>query len=141
MINYLSIALLSSLASAVFAQQVQPTPTPVQSIPPPVSTNGFNDSDTNINQPHQSWIQQNDRYVFIIIIVLFVVAILIWYVVRSIRGMRQRLATENQGHMMMMQGGKGFSETIPVDNTGFHKMPDYSASSQAQNQQQYTHRY
>jgi hypothetical protein len=62
--------------------------------------------------------------------------------------MRQRLASENQGHMMMIQnvsGGQnntnhsGFSETVPIDNNGFHKMPDYPGPPQQQ--QQYTHRY
>jgi branched-subunit amino acid ABC-type transport system permease component len=137
MISYLSIILLS-FTSAAFAQQ----PTPVQSVPPAVSTNGFNDGDTNLNQTKESWLKQNDRYVFIIVLALLVLAVLIWYIARSIRGMRQRLSTENQGHMMMMQGGgNGFKETIPVDNNGFHKMPDYSASPPQQNQQQHTHRY
>ncbi|KAI8062288.1 uncharacterized protein B0P05DRAFT_556400 [Gilbertella persicaria] len=150
MIRYL-IAFLA-LFSAVFAQSTilnQPTSVissssiPTTTAPPKVSTDGFNDQDTNVKPAEESWLKQHDRYVFIIVIVLFFLAILIWYVVRSIRGMRKRLATDNQNHMMMVQnvssGGQGFSETIPIDNNGFQKMPDYP--SPPQQQQQYTHRY
>ncbi|KAL9541675.1 hypothetical protein MBANPS3_008983 [Mucor bainieri] len=115
-----------SLLSAVLAQQG-----------PSVATDGFNDQLNNSNAPEESWLKKNDRYVFIIVLVLFFLAILI-----CIKGMRKRLAAENQGHMMMVQNasGGGFSETVPVDANGFHKMPDYPQQPQQQ-QQQYTHRY
>jgi flagellar biosynthesis/type III secretory pathway M-ring protein FliF/YscJ len=136
MINYLSIILVS--LSAVLAQN----PSGV------VNTDGFRDQSNDTTQQQESWLKKNDRYIFIIFLVLLFLAILIWYVVRSIRSMRQRLASENQGHMMMIQnvsGGQnntnhsGFSETVPIDNNGFHKMPDYPGPPQQQ--QQYTHRY
>ncbi|KAF1798446.1 hypothetical protein V8B55DRAFT_1525458 [Mucor lusitanicus] len=131
MAYYTHLILFMSLLSAVFAQQG-----------PSVATDGFNDQLNNSNAPQESWLKQNDRYIFIIVLVLFFLAILIWYIVRSIKGMRKRLAAENQGHMMMVQNasGGGFSETVPVDANGFHKMPDYPQQPQQQ-QQQYTHRY
>lgn len=106
-----------------------------------VETNGFNDNNINTSAPEESWLKQHNRYVFIIVLVLLVVALLIWYIVRSIRGMRKRLASENQGQMMMMQNTQGFPERVPVDNSGFHKMPDYNPAQQQQQQQSYSHRY
>ncbi|CEP19004.1 hypothetical protein [Parasitella parasitica] len=122
--NFLFMLLLS----AVVAQQ---TPT--------VSTNGFREDNNDSDEKHESWLQKNDRYIFIIILSLLILAILIWYIVRSIKSMRKRLADENQGHMMMVQNvsGGGFSETVPVDANGFHKMSDYPQ----QQPPQYTHRY
>lgn len=121
-----------SLSSVVLAQQT-----------PNVSANGFNDDYGNSDVKEESWLKKNDRYVFIIVLVILVLSILIWYIVRSIKSMRKRLAAENQGHMMMVQNasGGGFSETVPVDGNGFHKMPDYPQPQQMQQQQQYTHRY
>jgi flagellar biosynthesis/type III secretory pathway M-ring protein FliF/YscJ len=114
-------------------------PTATQSITS-VETNGFNDNNVNTSAPQESWLKQHDRYVFIIVLVLLVVGILIWYIVRSIRGMRKRLATDNQGQMMMMQSSN-FPERVPVDNNGFQKMPDYTTPSQQEQQQSYSHRY
>lgn len=134
MINCLTIILLS--LSFVFGQQT------ISAIPPAVPQNGFNSEDNNFTRPKESWLKQNDRYIFIIVISILVLAILIWYVTKSILRMRQRLVQENQGHMMMIQGKSGISETVPVDNNGFHKMPDYPVPpTQQQQQQQYTHRY
>ncbi|KAI8390324.1 hypothetical protein BD560DRAFT_380648 [Blakeslea trispora] len=131
----------SSVVASIISSSAVPTSTP--SPPPKVSTDGFNDRNVNQEPHHESWLRQHDRYVFIIVIALFVVAILIWYVVRSIRGMRTRLAADNRNQMTMVQnisgGGHGFSETIPVDNNGFQKMPEYSGATQQQ--QPYAHRY
>ncbi|KAI8639337.1 hypothetical protein BD408DRAFT_421610 [Parasitella parasitica] len=128
MSSNLNLFLFMSLLSAVFAQQ---TPT--------VLTNGFHEDNNSSNEKHESWLQKNDRYVFIIILSLLILAILIWYIVRSIKSMRKRLADENQGHMMMVQNasGGGFSENVPVDSNGFHKVPDYPQ----QPPPQYNHRY
>ncbi|EPB91327.1 hypothetical protein HMPREF1544_01844 [Mucor circinelloides 1006PhL] len=130
MTNYTYLIFFMSFLSAILAQQT-----------PNVATNGFNGDLNSSKAPEESWLKKNDRYVFIIVLVLFFLAILIWYIVRSIKSMRKRLAAENQGHMMMVQNasGGGFSETVPVDNNGFHKMPDYPQPPQQQ--QQYTHRY
>ncbi|KAI8334854.1 hypothetical protein EDC96DRAFT_525262 [Choanephora cucurbitarum] len=131
----------ASVVASVISSSVVPTPTPTVS--PKVSTNGFDDQNVNQTPQQESWLRQHDRYVFIIVIALFVVAILIWYIVRSIRGMRTRLAEENRNQMTMVQnisgGGHGFSETIPVDNNGFQKMPEYPGTPQQQ--QPYSHRY
>ncbi|KAG2199242.1 hypothetical protein INT47_010617 [Mucor saturninus] len=130
MISYLSILLL--FLSLVSGQQTNP---------PPTTPDGFKTDDNNSGPAEESWLKKNDRYVFVIVVSILFLAIIIWYVTRSIRGMRQRLAQENQNHMMMIGGSSNFSETVPVDNNGFHKMPDYPVSQQQQQQQQHTHRY
>lgn len=107
---------------------------------PPVTPTGFNGDDANLYHRNESWIEQNEKYIIIAVVVVFVLAILIWYIVKSIRGMRKRLAKENQANMMMMQGNSGISETVPVDGHGFQKMTDYSVTPHQQ-QQPYTHRY
>lgn len=127
MINYLSIILLS--LSFVFCQQT-------------VTPNGFNAEDNNISHPQESWLKRNDRFVFVIVVSVLVLSILIWYVVRSIRSMRKRLVQDNQNQMVMIQGNNNFSEAMPVDNNGFHKMPDYSVPPTGQqHQHQHQHRY
>lgn len=130
MISYLSIFLL--FLSLVSGQQT---------IPAPTTPDGFKTDDNNAGPKEESWLKKNDRYVFVIVISILFLAIIIWYVIKSIRGMRQRLAQENQNHMMMIGGNSNFSETVPVDNNGFHKMPDYSTPEHQQQQQQHTHRY
>ncbi|KAI8973684.1 hypothetical protein BDF20DRAFT_837605 [Mycotypha africana] len=78
------------------------TSTPSTAIPT-VKTDGFTDENMNAKPSNQSWLQQNDRYIFIIVLVLLIVAILIYYIVKSIKGMRRRLANENHSQMIMMQ--------------------------------------
>jgi flagellar biosynthesis/type III secretory pathway M-ring protein FliF/YscJ len=136
MMNSLFTVLISCL-SLVFAQELSSAttnnPTVTESITS-VATNGFNDKDMNTSDQQESWLKQHDRYVFIIVLVLLVLGVIIWYIVRSIRNMRRKLASENQGHMMMVQ------ETI--DTNGFQKMTDYPQQPQQQSQQQpYEHRY
>lgn len=135
--------LLITIISQVFADDIAASttfnPTATQSITS-VETNGFNTNNVNSSAPQESWLKQHDRYVFIIVLALLVLAVLIWYVVRSIRGMRKRLAAENQGQMMMMQNTQGFPERVPVDNSGFQKMPDYPTTTQQQTPP-YSHRY
>lgn len=134
---YLYLLLLTaSLTTTVVSAQQETTNTTVSIIPTAtqsmtsVETNGFNDNNINTSTQEESWLKQHNRYVFIIIIGLVVLALLIWYIVRSIRNMRRKLASENQGHMMMQE---------TIDTNGFHKMPDYP--SQQQQQQPYEHRY
>ncbi|KAL9553060.1 hypothetical protein MBANPS3_003462 [Mucor bainieri] len=75
--------------------------------PPSSSSNtngtGWNSNENEQAKDQQSWLRQNNRFVFVIFVGLFVVAILIWYIVRSIKGMRKRLEQENEAQLYMMQ--------------------------------------
>ncbi|KAI7902619.1 uncharacterized protein BX663DRAFT_509878 [Cokeromyces recurvatus] len=147
MIQHLSLIL--TLVSIVFAQQSQLLPATATVAQQPlstteVSTDGFNSTSNNLNTPQESWLQKNHRYVFIIVLVLLFLAIFTWYIIKSVCGMRKRLAAENQNHIIMTQNASGvsqlFSEKVSVVNDGFYKMPDYPGNQQQQ-QQQYMHRY
>lgn len=101
------------------------------------STDGFNTSGNKVEEDKGSWLKRHDHFLFILILSLLLAGILLWYITRSIRSMRQRLDEENQRNLMMIEntmGRKDMMETIP--NDGFNKVPVYVPQ-----QQQYTHRY
>ncbi|CEP07465.1 hypothetical protein [Parasitella parasitica] len=70
---------------------------------PSVQSTGWDANEYTKPENQQSWLRQNNRFVFIIFVGLFIIAILIWYIVRSIKGMRKRLAQENEAQLYMMQ--------------------------------------
>ncbi|KAI8344759.1 hypothetical protein BC941DRAFT_464968 [Chlamydoabsidia padenii] len=91
--------ILLMIVSMVMAQSNE-TPT----VPPaPVATNGFHDDQNNGPPPQESWLKQNNRFVFVIILGLLAVALILWYIVKSIKGMRKRLREENQAQVDMLQ--------------------------------------
>lgn len=70
---------------------------------PTVQTTGWDSSGNQDAENHESWLKQNNRFVFVIVLGLLFLALLIWYIVRSIKGMRKRLEQENQAQLYMMQ--------------------------------------
>ncbi|CAO3610047.1 unnamed protein product [Cunninghamella echinulata] len=66
------------------------------------SPNGFNGNADEPHQHEQSWIQKNHNYVIIIVIVLVLLGIILYYIVRSVKGMRKRLARENEQQLQML---------------------------------------
>ncbi|KAK4518177.1 uncharacterized protein ATC70_001528 [Mucor velutinosus] len=70
---------------------------------PTVQSTGWNSNENEQAKDQQSWLRQNNRFVFVIFVGLVVLAILIWYIVRSIKGMRKRLEQENEAQLYMMQ--------------------------------------
>jgi hypothetical protein len=70
---------------------------------PTMQTPGWNSNGNNDNLNQQSWLRQHNRFVFVIFLGLIFLSILIWYIVRSVKGMRKRLAQENQAQLYMMQ--------------------------------------
>ncbi|ORY93551.1 hypothetical protein BCR43DRAFT_497130 [Syncephalastrum racemosum] len=69
----------------------------------PVSTHGWNGTSNNPPAEHKSWLAQHGRFAFVIVLGVLVLALLIWYIVRSIRGMRKRLQRENENQMAVIQ--------------------------------------
>ncbi|KAI8065269.1 hypothetical protein BC940DRAFT_304624 [Gongronella butleri] len=67
------------------------------------AANGFNGNDGVAPSQQQSWLMQHHRYVFVIILGLIFFALVLWYIIRSIKGMRRRLREENQAHLDMIQ--------------------------------------
>ncbi|KAI9339725.1 hypothetical protein BD770DRAFT_400045 [Pilaira anomala] len=70
---------------------------------PTVQTPGWNSNGNNEDTNQQSWLRQHNRFVFVIFLGLLFMAILIWYIVRSVKGMRKRLEQENEAQLYMMQ--------------------------------------
>lgn len=132
-ILYYSLLVLCGLCAAVMAQQNVPT----------VDDNGFKDQTNQPDEDNQSWLEKHDRYIFIIVIGILLLSLLIWYIVRSVRGMRKRLARENE---QMMQPpppyyNQPISEAVTVPMSGYQKLDTPAASTAANGQVQYTHRY
>ncbi|KAL0073382.1 hypothetical protein J3Q64DRAFT_1618573, partial [Phycomyces blakesleeanus] len=92
-----------------------------------IEATGFDaGSNGSSNDNQESWLKHNNRYVFVIIICLFVFGLLLWYVIRSVRGMRTRLQNENNNHALMMQQVNGRSdhhrvipESVPIPMDGY----------------------
>ncbi|KAI9260503.1 hypothetical protein BDA99DRAFT_538114 [Phascolomyces articulosus] len=109
-----------------------------------VDDTGFKDGDNESSTQEESWLKQNHRYVFVIVIGVIVLALLIWYIVRSVKGMRKRLEHDNEKQLYMIQqataGGGGYhspiNETIPVSQHSYQKF-DSTANAPVY----HTHRY
>ncbi|KAI8378609.1 hypothetical protein BD560DRAFT_389876 [Blakeslea trispora] len=72
-------------------------------LPTNTEVTGWNQSGNQAPDNHQSWLKEHNRFVFIIVIGLLMLALLIWYIYRSIKGMRKRLERDNQAQLYMMQ--------------------------------------
>ncbi|KAI8985947.1 hypothetical protein BDB01DRAFT_71665 [Pilobolus umbonatus] len=101
--------------------------------------NGFNNQGNPNMRTEENWFQKNTLYIIISAVALVFLALLIWYITKSIKGMRKRLERENQEHMMIIQNSRavnnhGFHEPIPMNE--FHKLPEYAPPYQP-----YNHRY
>ncbi|KAI8138674.1 hypothetical protein BJV82DRAFT_582668 [Fennellomyces sp. T-0311] len=68
-----------------------------------VDTTGWNPDENYDKGDEKSWLEQHGRFAFIIVIGLLVLGLLIWYIVRSVKGMRRRLKMENENQMQMMR--------------------------------------
>lgn len=111
-----------------------------------VNDTGFKDGDNEADNDQKSWLSQHHRYVFVIVIAVIVLALLTWYIVRSVKGMRKRLEVDNEKQLYMIQqataggGGGGYNspinETIPVHQQGYQKF-DSTANAPVY----HTHRY
>lgn len=79
----------------------------------PVQSTGFNPNGNQEASDQESWLKKHNRFVFIIFVGLIILGLLIWYVVRSVKGMRKRLEQENAAQLYMMQQATGYQQQIP----------------------------
>jgi flagellar biosynthesis/type III secretory pathway M-ring protein FliF/YscJ len=91
---------------------------------PTVQSTGFNSSGNEQSGNQQSWLRQNNRFVFVIFIGLIVLSILIWYIYRSVKGMRKRLEQENQAQLYMMQQATSPHPPPPTQNRNDRVIPE-----------------
>jgi flagellar biosynthesis/type III secretory pathway M-ring protein FliF/YscJ len=95
--------------------------------------------DNEGNQPasnKQSWLREHNRFVFIIFVGLFFIGLLIWYIVRSVKGMRKRLVAENNAQLYMMQQATG-NDTTQQQQQQQHPIPETSVPPPAYKQEEY----
>lgn len=92
-----------------------------------VDDTGFKQNDNTAEPEQESWLKKNDRYIFIIVIGLLIVGLLIWYIVRSVKDMRKRLALENEKQMYMLEQATAANpyqqppSTMPLQQHGYQK--------------------
>lgn len=79
----------------------QETPQPPAAVPS-VNTTGWNDNGGEPPKQQKSWLEQHGRFAFVIVVGLVVLALVIWYIVRSVKGMRKRLKQENENQMHVL---------------------------------------
>lgn len=108
---------------------------------PTVQSTGWNSNSNSANSNNENWLRQHNRFVFIIFIGLLFLGLLIWYIVRSVKGMRKRLEQDNQAQLYMMQQASGGHHPPPPPSTQQQyappQQPYYPPPSQQQQQQQY----
>ncbi|ORZ24499.1 hypothetical protein BCR42DRAFT_403072 [Absidia repens] len=112
----------------------------------PVSTTGFNpNEDAPVNHNQQSWIQRDHNYIIVIVAVFIVVGLILYYIVRSMRGMRQRLVYENEQQLHMLNQMQPHQPYPPIDERPPAMMDGYKFDQYSQKQQQqpntHHHRY
>ena len=93
----------TSTASSTIPTSTEATSTVSFAIPTNTEATGWNQIGNQAPDAHESWLKQHNRFVFIIVIGLLVLALLIWYIYRSIKGMRKRLERDNQAQLYMIQ--------------------------------------
>ncbi|GAB5590983.1 hypothetical protein Unana1_05883 [Umbelopsis nana] len=98
-----------------------------QSVPTTAVTDpGFNTSDDVGNAHSQSWISSNFHWVIILVVCLIVLAALIYYITRSIRGVRKQL---QKGHQDALPLQHRHNYSAPYEqhlNESIHPPPMYS---------------
>ncbi|KAI9316762.1 hypothetical protein BX666DRAFT_1878022 [Dichotomocladium elegans] len=98
-----------------------------------VNNYGFSDSDNATHIQRQTWLQRNWQLLLIIIATLFVVILLTWYIVRSVKDMRRRLALANEQETCNLKG----YERLP-----FQRSPTLDKYQQPDSPPpEYSHRY
>ena len=97
-----AVASTSLSSSAVPSATITPSQAPSFLPPPPapvatstIDSNGFSD-DSRQNQSQIPWLQQHNRWVFVLILGLLVVGVIIYYIVRGILRARRELRAENE---------------------------------------------
>ncbi|KAI7849163.1 hypothetical protein BDC45DRAFT_521361 [Circinella umbellata] len=121
--NLTSQPLLLLLLSVLLLGKVSFTEAQEEPARPTVDSTGFNPEEGTPEEEKKSWLEQHGRFAFIIVIGLLILGLLIWYVARSVKGMRKRLAMENDNQMQMInqiaasqRDSTQHSHPIPPDN-------------------------
>ncbi|KAI9031830.1 hypothetical protein CLU79DRAFT_730366 [Phycomyces nitens] len=129
-----TISLPTSLSSV--SASSAPSNTPRSSISfapqPSVNTTGFDYGNSGPSQSDENWLKKNNRFIFVVVLGAIVCGLIIWYIVRSVQGMRKRLEKENHAQMLMLQqaqaGRNDHHRVIPEENFNAYKT-EFSSST------------
>ncbi|KAI7877623.1 hypothetical protein K492DRAFT_218655 [Lichtheimia hyalospora FSU 10163] len=91
---------------------------------------GFKQGDNVHQEEEKGWLERHSHFIIIVVLGLLIFSLLIWYVVKSIQGMRKRLAVENEKHRFLTEQLTGarpyqphpISEIVPTSQHGYQKM-------------------
>ncbi|KAG1468205.1 hypothetical protein G6F56_003974 [Rhizopus delemar] len=83
---------------------------------PTVQGTGWNPNGNTAENAPESWLKTHNRFVFVIFVGLIVLGLLLWYIVRSVKGMRRKLKEENEAHLAMMQQPSSTTTAPRPDN-------------------------
>ncbi|KAI7875291.1 hypothetical protein K492DRAFT_173645 [Lichtheimia hyalospora FSU 10163] len=61
-----------------------------------VDPTGWNPNDGSSQPEQKSWLEQHGRIALVVVLGVAVLALVAWYIVRSVKGMRKRLQNENE---------------------------------------------
>lgn len=61
-----------------------------------VDPTGWNPNEGSSQPEQKSWLEQHGRIALVVVLGVAVLALVTWYIVRSVKGMRKRLQNENE---------------------------------------------
>ncbi|KAI9279385.1 hypothetical protein BY458DRAFT_503005 [Sporodiniella umbellata] len=106
---------------------------------PSVQGTGWNPEGNATPHSEESWLKQHNRFVFVIFIGLVVFGLLLWYIIRSVKGMRKRLKEENEAQISMMQPSSTAAPrpdnhecATPISPPPAYKFDDHRDNTQSQ---------
>ncbi|CAO3619644.1 unnamed protein product [Cunninghamella echinulata] len=100
----------------IFYQQFVKGQSGAPYVPVAAPTNNFQEPNPPPANQNESWLKKENKFVFVIVLGLLVVILLLWYIVKSIKGMRKRLKRENEAQMNIIQQVTAHS-TSPITTT------------------------
>jgi flagellar biosynthesis/type III secretory pathway M-ring protein FliF/YscJ len=131
-----STSIIASITPSISSAPISST---ITHAVPTVQSTGFNSNGNEQSGNQESWLRQNNRFVFVIFIGLFVLSILIWYIYRSVKGMRKRLEQENQAQLYMMQQATSPHPPPPTQNRNDRVIPEQTLPPPAYKTEESTH--
>ncbi|CAO3615663.1 unnamed protein product [Cunninghamella blakesleeana] len=108
----------------------------VTGIPTPPEPTSYQNNPTPPQQD-ESWLKQNNRFVFVIILGLLALVLIFWYIYKSIKGMRKRLKKENEAQRAMIEQATAYqynnhnsnNQNTMIPPTSQHPLSSSSSSS------------
>ncbi|KAJ8653486.1 hypothetical protein O0I10_010814 [Lichtheimia ornata] len=84
-----------------------------------VDPTGWNPNEGSSQPEQKSWLEQHGRIALVVVLGVAVLALVTWYIVRSVKGMRKRLQNENEQQARAIEqiAHSRQQQHYPSDNT------------------------